>query len=167
VTSSAKWLTHEQLSAWKGVSLMQLQLNARLNKHLGERGLSYQDYLVLATLSDQPDGRRRVVELSDELGWEKSRLSHHITRMCARDLVSKIPCPSDQRGIFVVLTNQGRSTLRASAPHHVEDVQRYFFRGLSPEEVITVNRVAQQVLANLSVDFEEVARGRASGREIA
>src|SRR5487761_2242842 len=109
--TATPWLSDEQLRAWRGLSLMQLQLQARLSRGLSEFGLSYQDYLVLATLSDQPDGRRRVVELSDELGWEKSRLSHHITRMCERGLLTKAPCPSDQRGIFVVLSDVGRETL--------------------------------------------------------
>src|ERR1700732_3387704 len=131
------------------MSLMQLQLQARLGRRLGEQGLSYQDYLVLATLSDHPDGRRRVVELSDELGWEKSRLSHHISRMCERGLVAKIPCPSDQRGIYVEITEQGRSTLGLAAPDHVEDVQRYFFRRLTRQQVSSLAQIADTVLANL------------------
>ena len=152
MTTPAKWLSAEQLRAWKGLSLMQLQLQARLGRRLAEHGLSYQDYLVLATLSDQPDGRRRVVELSDELGWEKSRLSHHITRMCERGLVNKVPCPSDQRGIFVILTDEGRSTLSLAAPDHVDDVQRYFFRHLSTSQVVTLARIADTVLENLAAD---------------
>lgn len=152
MTTPAKWLSAEQLRAWKGLSLMQLQLQARLGRRLAEHGLSYQDYLVLATLSDQPDGRRRVVELSDELGWEKSRLSHHITRMCERALVDKVPCPSDQRGIFVTLTDEGRSTLSLAAPDHVDDVQRYFFHHLSTSQVVTLARIADTVLENLAAD---------------
>lgn len=166
MSASPTWLTPDQLRAWKSVSLMHLQLNARLNKRLGERGLSYQDYLVLATLSDQADGRRRVVELSEELGWEKSRLSHHLTRMCERDLVTKVPCPSDQRGVFVVLTDQGRSTLAAAAPHHVDDVRRYFFRGLVSEDVTTLIRVAEQVLDNLALGSGEGAASPAKGAGI-
>ena len=104
----------------------------------------------MATLADQPDGRRRVVELSEELGWEKSRLSHHITRMSDRGLVVKVPCPSDQRGIYVVLTDDGRDTLRRVAPGHVEDVQRYFFRHLTPEQVLTLATIADEVLAGLA-----------------
>ncbi len=156
MTSTTRWLSGEQLRAWKGISLMHLQLQARLSRGLGEHGLSYQDYLVLATLSDQPDGRRRVVELSDELGWEKSRLSHHITRMCERGLLTKAPCPSDQRGIFVVLSDVGRETLHRVAPGHVMDVQHYFFDRLSPEQVATLSKVADEVLAGLS-DADEVA----------
>lgn len=150
MTTSTRWLSDEQLRAWKGLSLMQLQLQARLGRRLGDHGLSYQDYLVLASLSDQPDGRRRVVELSDELGWEKSRLSHHITRMCQRGLVTKVPCPSDQRGIFVQLTVLGLRTLHDAAPDHVHDVQRYFFECLSAEQVGALAAIAERVLATLS-----------------
>lgn len=129
---------------------MQLQLQARLGRSLSQHDLSYQDYLVLATLSDQPDERRRVVELSEELGWEKSRLSHHITRMCQRGLVTKVPCPSDQRGIFVMLTDEGRGILRRSAPDHVDDVQRYFFRGLTSHQITVLTVIANTVLENLA-----------------
>lgn len=152
VADSPQWLNPDQLRAWRGLSLMQLQLQARLGRGLAHNGLSYQDYLVLATLSDQPDGRRRVVELSDELGWEKSRLSHHIARMSDRGLVAKIPCPSDQRGVFVVLTDEGRATLRRAAPGHVEDVQRYFFRRLSDQQVRTLAAIADEVLEGLVDD---------------
>jgi DNA-binding MarR family transcriptional regulator len=152
MSHSTRWLDAEQLHAWKGLSLVQLQLQARLSRRLSDHGLSYQDYLVLATLSDQPGEQRRVVELSEELGWEKSRLSHHITRMCERGLVDKFPCPSDQRGTFVRLTDDGRSTLVRAAPDHVDDVQRYFFHRLSRADVTTLARIADTVLENLAVD---------------
>jgi DNA-binding MarR family transcriptional regulator len=150
MTAAARWLTNEQLRAWKGLSLMQLQLQARLSSGLAEHSLSYQDYLVLASLSDQPDGRRRVVELSDELGWEKSRLSHHITRMCQRGLLTKAPCLSDQRGIFVILSEAGRDVLQRAAPGHVRDVHHYFFDRLSREQVATLSSIADEVLVNLA-----------------
>jgi DNA-binding MarR family transcriptional regulator len=152
MATSRTWLTDEQLHAWKALSLMQLQLQARLGRRLSEFGLSYQDYLVLATLSDQPDGQRRVVELSDELGWEKSRLSHHISRMCERGLVAKVPCPSDQRGIYVQLCDEGRAALSAAAPSHVHDVQHFFFRCLSAQQVATISRVADTVLRALQAE---------------
>ncbi len=150
--ATANWLTPEQLRAWKGLSLMHLQLQARLSRGLAHHDLSYQDYLVLASLSDQPGGRRRVVEMSEELGWEKSRLSHHITRMCRRGLVRKEPCPSDQRGTFVVLSAAGREVLDLAAPGHVSDVQRYFFDQLSREQVAVLSSIADGVLARLTTD---------------
>jgi DNA-binding MarR family transcriptional regulator len=146
------WLNDSQLRAWKNLSLMQLQLSAQLSRELAAEGLSYQDYLVLASLSDQPDGRRRVVELGAELGWEKSRISHHITRMCERGLVEKERCPTDQRGSFVVLTDDGRRAVAAAAPGHVAAVRRLFLDLITPEQLGVINAVAATVLENLSSD---------------
>lgn len=152
VATSPPWLTEEQRQAWRGLSLMLFQLQARLSRRLAEHGLSYQDYLVLATLSDQADGRRRVVELSDELGWEKSRLSHHISRMRERGLVRKAPCPNDQRGIYVMITALGVATLRDAAPDHATAVQHFFFRHLTDQQVQTLALASTKVLGGLADD---------------
>lgn len=148
--TQTRWLNDLELSAWKNLSLMQLQLTARLNRQLVDAGLSYPDYLVLATLGDQPDGRRRVVELASEVGWEKSRASHHISRMCERGLVEKEKCPTDQRGAYVVLTDEGRRLAAQVAPQHVADVRALFIDQSSPDELAVINSVSARVLAHLA-----------------
>lgn len=145
-----RWLDATERDAWKHLSLMQLQLTARLGHELAADGLSYQDYLVLATLSDRPEGRMRVVELGRELGWEKSRASHHISRMAERGLVGKERCPTDQRGAFVVLTAEGERVIGAAAPAHVDAVRRHFIDLLTPEQVAVVDSIARTVLDGLS-----------------
>ncbi len=147
---SSRWLNSEELATWRSVSLMQLQLNARLNQGLADHGVSLQDYLVMASLSDRPDGRCRIVELARELGWEKSRLSHHLSRMCDRRLVEKAPCPLDQRGVFAVLTETGRELLVRVAPTHVRDVRHYFIDLTTPEDRRHLRRVADAVLEQLA-----------------
>jgi DNA-binding MarR family transcriptional regulator len=112
-----------------------------------ESGLSYQDYLVLVALTDQPDGRTRLFELGQHLGWEKSRLSHHITRMAERGLVAKEKCASDRRGAFVVVTKRGRNEIAAAAPGHVDAVRRLFVDRLTPEQLRAVGEAAEVVLA--------------------
>src|SRR5450755_2022722 len=75
------------------------QLLARLNRSLlEESGLSGADFEVLVTLSDAPGKRMRAVELGRALGWEKSRLSHQVTRMEARGLVWREECMNGSRG---------------------------------------------------------------------
>ena len=148
--TETRWLDDTELSAWKHLSLMQLQLAARLNRELADDGLSYQDYVVLAILSEQPDERLRVVELGRELGWEKSRMSHHITRMSDRGLVVKERCPTDQRGAFVVLTADGRHAIEAAAPAHVAAVRRLFVDLLSRDQLHGLDSIARTVLAQLA-----------------
>ena len=144
------WLDERELAAWKGFTLMHLQLNARLSRSLSESGISFQDYAVLATLCDEPEGRTRLVELGRELGWEKSRVSHHVTRMCARGLVTKERCTTDQRGAWVVLTEHGRAESARVAPRHVAEVRDLFIDRLSEPQLAAITAVSRRVLARLA-----------------
>ena len=129
---------------------MQLQLAARLGRQLAGCGLSYQDYLVLASLTDKDCGSSRVVVLASELGWEKSRASHHLTRMSERGLVRKEPCPTDQRGSFIVITDEGRAAIAAAAPGHVEAVRREFIDLLSTAQLSVLDEIPNVVLEHLA-----------------
>lgn len=155
MVTDVRWLDENELEAWRRLLLMQLQLTATLSRELAASGLSYQDYLVLAALTDRPDGRMRAFELGYELGWEKSRLSHHVARMVERGLVRRERCETDQRGSYVTVTKQGRKAIEAAAPGHVEGVRRHFIDLLSPTELETLSTVAGRVLDKLADDGGE------------
>lgn len=148
----AQWLSADELVTWKSFSLMHLQLMARLSKELSTEGLSMSDYLVLATLSDAPHGVRRLNEIGDELGWEKSRVSHHVNRMVERGLVAKESCPTDLRGTNLVLTKAGLKEAQRVAPQHVGDVRDLFINQLSASEMKTLREIAEKVLERLHSD---------------
>lgn len=150
-----RWLDEREAAAWRGLQFMQLQLTARLARELADDSeLSYPDYEVLVALTAQPDDRLRAFELGRALGWEKSRVSHHVSRMVARGLVARESCPSDQRGAFVVVTPQGRAAITAAAPGHVAAVRRYVVDRLTPDQLDTLASVADTVLAALAQDDE-------------
>lgn len=159
--TDAPWLSEDELAAWKALSLMNLQLAARLSRDLAREGLSWPDYLVLATLSDEPDGRRRLVDLARELGWEKSRASHHVSRMHARGLVDKTHCPTDARGTLIVMTARGRREIARVAPAHASQVRELFVDHLTSRELTTLRRFAERVLARLADDAPDEALPRA------
>jgi hypothetical protein len=76
-----RWLTSREEGAWRALQFMQMRLEGALARQLAsDSDLSYPDYLVLVALTDRPDGRMRLFELAEVLGWEKSRLSHHVAR---------------------------------------------------------------------------------------
>ena len=149
-TEPTRWLTPDEQAAWRGLLRLQARLAARLNQEMGGGELSLQDYGVLVLLDEAPDGRLRAFELGDDLGWEKSRLSHHVARMAARGLVTRERCPSDHRGLFVVITQEGRRALTAAAPAHVEAVRRLFVEPLSEEQLAALAGIADSVLGALS-----------------
>ena len=150
------WLDEREGRAWRNLQLMQMRLTGELARRLAAgSGLSYPDYAVLVALTDRPDGRMRLFELGVVLGWEKSRLSHHIARMADRGLVTKEKCGSDRRGAFVVVTDRGRQEIAAAAPGHVRDVRDLFVDRLTPEQLEAVGEAAEAVLAALDEPDED------------
>jgi DNA-binding MarR family transcriptional regulator len=148
--ADVRWLDEREARAWRALQQMQMRLTAHLARDLAETsGLSYPDYMVLVALTEQPDGRARLFELGHHLGWEKSRLSHHVARMTGRGLVEREACESDRRGAFVVATEKGRREIEAAAPGHVRTVRRLFVDRLTGEQLDTIATVAETVLATL------------------
>ncbi len=76
------WLSAEEELAWRRFLSVHVRLRRRLGRELQrETGLSDADYVVLVNLSESASGRLRPYELGESAEWEKSRLSHHLTRM--------------------------------------------------------------------------------------
>jgi DNA-binding MarR family transcriptional regulator len=148
-----RWLDEREERTWRALQFMQMRMEGALARQLAaDSGLSYPDYLVLVALTDAPDGRLRLFELAEVLGWEKSRLSHHVARMAGRGLVRKERCESDRRGSFVLVTQEGRREIEAAAPGHVAAVRRLFLDILDPSQLDAVGDAAEAVLAALDRD---------------
>jgi DNA-binding MarR family transcriptional regulator len=81
--------------------------------------------------------------------WEKSRLSHHLTRMEQRGLVERRECPTDARGAFINLTPAGRRAIEGAAPQHVEAVREHFVDLLTEDEIDVLTRITDRVLDRL------------------
>ena len=146
----ARWLNEREAAAWRGLLRMHSQLTAELARRLAtESPLPYSDYEVLVALTDRPDGRLRVFELAEALGWEKSRASHHIARMAERGFVKKVPCPTDRRGAYVDITARGRRRIEAAAPGHVAAVRELFIDRLNAAQLDAVAQVAEDILTPL------------------
>ncbi|KUN85904.1 MarR family transcriptional regulator [Streptomyces bungoensis] len=112
-------------------------------------GLSAADYTVLAELTRAPDDRLRMGDLAQVLGWEKSRLSHHLARMVKRGIVTREDCADDRRGAYVVVTEAGCAAMRAAAPRHVEDVRRLFLDHLTPAQTALLAEITDTVIEKI------------------
>lgn len=149
--ATPRWLDDREQRVWQSYLQLNQQLFATLEAQLlRDAGLSGADYKVLHPLSKSPGGVLRARELGTEIGWDRSRLSHHITRMEKRGLVAREECEEDGRGLIVRLTDTGRKAIEASAPQHVETVRRYFFDVISNQELETLAAVFDHMLENLA-----------------
>lgn len=149
-TDDDPWLTDAQQRVWRQWLEVGHRLPAALNHDLqAGAALSLPDFDVLVQLSESGEGRLRHSELAAALGWERSRLSHHLRRMEARGLVAREDCADDGRGTFAVLTAQGRTAIRNAAPDHARHVRDLVFDHLTAAELHTFGRIVTGILARL------------------
>lgn len=144
-------LTERELRAWRTVTQMVELLRARIEQQIqATSGLSMADYTVLAVLSEAPDGMMRLYELGRVIDWEKSRMHHHMTRMCNRGLIARQRCGS--RGMYAVITAKGLAAIKEAAPSHSQEVRRLIIDPLTPDELDHFADIAAKVLDNLRAD---------------
>ena len=103
-------------------------------------GLSGSEFGVLSRLVGVGKGEMRQQSLASLMGWDKSRLSHQLTRMRERALIERRAAGGN--AVLVVLTELGREKLNAARPVHAESVRRNLLSRLTPEQIETIVRVS-------------------------
>ncbi|BBX48547.1 MarR family transcriptional regulator [Mycobacterium cookii] len=146
-------LSEQELAAWRSFMTMQHSLGRHLTRRLKqESGLSDSDFEVLVNLSESPHGRMRAVQLAAVTQWDKTRLSHHLSRMEKRGLIRRQSC--DARYPDIVLTDAGRDAFVASAPANAARVRRCFIDVLGPQRLETLRQAAEDVIAAVQGQIE-------------
>ena len=141
------WLDDEEQRAWRAYRRMVLLVDAAIARELGrDTKLSMPDYQVLSALSEATGHRRRLTELATNMQWSPSRLSHHVTRMEQRGLVTRADCTEDLRAAYVVLTDQGWTAIKVAAPDHVASVRNHLIDLLSHEELAAMTAIGEKVI---------------------
>src|ERR1700739_4072678 len=124
-SSAFETLTPGQQRAWLAYMRVQLRLTYEMNRQLrAESSLSLPDYDVLNALRYAPGGRMRITALGARIGWERSRLSHHVRRLQNRELVECRPAPADRRATEITLTDRGWDEITRAPSGHIEPVPR-------------------------------------------
>ena len=145
------WLTADEQRAWRTYVRMSSLLPAQLNRQLQrDSGLSLPEYEVLVQLSEAPQQRLRPFQICEALNWEQSRLSHQLTRMQQRGLLTREECEADGRGAFVVLTATGADAIGAAAPGHVAAVRSLIFDRLTDEQRAAFEQACSAIIAALT-----------------
>ncbi len=147
--------------AWRAYRRIVLLVDSAVARDLTrDSGLSMPDYLVLSTLSESEGARRRLTGLAARMQWSASRLSHHVSRMEQRGLVTRAECADDLRGAWIVLTERGWDAIRGAAPEHVTSVRAHLIDLLTPEELTALVSISDKVAAHFG---EEIVDSAAEG----
>jgi DNA-binding MarR family transcriptional regulator len=126
---------------WKG---SYKRIFDRIAKDISEQtGLSESDYGVLDRLDLLGKGSLRQLELTVSMDWDKSRLSHHLTRMEKRGLVMRKSLDTD-RGVQVIITSAGQSALDEARPVVEAAISKHFLSLLTDQDMESITRLAEK-----------------------
>ena len=151
-----------QLAAWRALLEAHAAVTDLLERELEqERGLPLSKFEVLLKLAEAPDGRLRMLELAQSVLLSKSGLSRLVDRMEEAELVRRERCPSDRRGAYAVLTDEGRRVLRRAAPVHLRGIKEHFTNHLDEQEIRVLTVALGKVNASARDDgVRECASGK-------
>src|SRR5258707_7344223 len=123
-----------QQRAWLAFMRLRLRLTYEMSRQLqAEANLSLADYDVLNALRYEPEGRTQITALAVRIGWERSRLSHHLRRLEGRELVELRTAQADRRATEGNLTDQSWAEITQASTRHVALIQRLVFDCLPDE----------------------------------
>lgn len=152
-TRTLQTLNAERLAAWRAFLTAHRRLVDRLTAELdAEQGMPLTWYDVLVNLHEAEGQRLRMAELADRVLLSQSGLTRLVDRMAGEGLVERERCPTDRRGMFVVLRTEGRAALVAAAPGHLDGVARHFGSRLDDAEVHLLREALERVADGLGPD---------------
>lgn len=146
MTDQPRWLDETEMRAWRGFIDVSGRVIKGLDSSLKQSAqMTFDDYEVLVHLSEAPERRLRMTELSERLLHSQSRLTQRVDRLVKRGWVAREKCDEDRRGTFAVLTDDGFAAIDAAAPHHLADVRRLLLDHVRPDELAAVADIFERI----------------------
>ena len=148
-TRPFRWLNDREQRTWRAYLAASARLHQQLDRDLQQgSGMPHAYYMILAMLSESPDGGVKMSELADILNSSPSRLSHAIRKLEELGWIRKDADPGDGRVTYACLTDEGRRMIEAAAPGHVTTVVDSLFDRLTPEQVEQLYDISTAMLAD-------------------
>lgn len=135
-SGTRKTPTTAELAAWREYIEAADEMKRAVSSAMQDQsGISSGDYSVLLALSEAEGHRLRSSALADDIGWERSRLSHHLGRMEKRGLVGRDRCGDDNRGAWIAITPEGSRVFRTASAAHFRVIRSVFVEALDDGEL--------------------------------
>jgi len=148
--TDTRWLTADQLRAWKKfvavVEVLPGVLDSQLQR---DADVTHFEYFTMAMLSEAPDRMLRMTSLAAATNSTLPRLSHVVSRLEKRGYVDRAPCPEDRRATNATLTEAGWQKVVATAPGHVDTVRENVIEPLTAADVADLDRIMGKVLRTI------------------
>ncbi|MFJ5677720.1 MarR family winged helix-turn-helix transcriptional regulator [Streptomyces sp. NPDC093097] len=107
---------------WSALSLLHGRIEGKVERALqAEHRLSAREYSLLDVLSRQHDGEGghlQMRQVADSVVLSQSATTRLVTRLEDRGLLERYLCPTDRRGIYTNVTEDGLRLLEEARPTH-------------------------------------------------
>lgn len=131
-TSSHKTLA---VGAWEALFRAQVTIMRELTACFPGGEISFNEYDVLFNLSNQPERRARIKDLTQFLLLTQPSISRLVDRLASKGIVEKLSDPGDGRGIIVAITPHGADLFRSTAVRHADAISRRVGGTLDADEL--------------------------------
>jgi DNA-binding MarR family transcriptional regulator len=108
---------------WRTLAALYGLIETALEKALRHHELSVVEFTVLDALSRQDGWHMRMQQLARAAALSGSATSRLVNRLEDRDLLTRVLCRDDRRGIYTELTERGWALLREALPTHDEALE--------------------------------------------
>ncbi|MEV7907685.1 MarR family winged helix-turn-helix transcriptional regulator [Streptomyces anulatus] len=103
--------------SWDRFVVLHTRVEADLARSLQRgHGLGLSEYRALAELAKASGGELRMQELAVALGLNQSSVTRLVARLEEAGLTRRDLCPDDRRGVYSVITDEGRAHLADAVP---------------------------------------------------
>ena len=131
------------MAAWLNFRFIGEETSLRVSRELAQlTGITGGQFGILNNLSRE-GGELRQQRLADLMRWDRTRLSHQVTRMAQRNLVQRIKRSSE--GTIVQITRLGERELERIRPVLSDAVRKHYFARLTREQLRYVDELAKML----------------------
>lgn len=147
------WLSPDELRAWITLAAFLESVPTTVDAQLKrDAGMNRFEYSILAMLSEQSGHTLTMSDLAQVAFGSLSRLSHAVSRLERRGLVTRCAGAAGRRHNVVSLTDDGLAALEAAAPLHVAEVRRLVIDPLDDDELAVLPRLLSKMMAAADPD---------------
>jgi MarR family 2-MHQ and catechol resistance regulon transcriptional repressor len=126
-----------------------VEVQSRLERRLGadleaRAGLPHAWFEVLVRLARSEHGQLTMGALAEQVTLTTGGVTRLVDRMEAAGLVERVPCRTDRRVSYAVITQAGRAKFEEAAEVHAGNL-RTVFDGFSAKELTTLDTMLDRL----------------------
>lgn len=160
-----RWLSPEENDAWMSLTWLMVRLPGEIDAQLQrDNGITFFEYVVLASLSMAPGRCMRMTVLAEYANGSLSRLSNVVKRLEARGWISRAPSAENGRITEATLTDAGMAVVEQAAPGHVRTVRQYVFDPLDADQVSGLRDIGRRIADRVEPERSWPPFARDAGR---